>query len=76
MKEIYVLEHFDFSNEQMNRLKKLGNVHYFDKANEQQIDEAIDRADAILLDWIDPNPILEKMGGGALYAFLIQDMIG
>ena len=61
MKEIYILEHFDFTNEQMDLLKSLGNIHYFEKANEKEIAEAIKQADVILLDWIDPNPILEKM---------------
>ncbi|MBQ7467025.1 MAG: hypothetical protein IJS74_03010 [Clostridia bacterium] len=76
MREIYVLEHFDFSDEQLKRLKSLGNVHYYQKANEKEIGEAIKNADAILLDWIDPNPILEKLRGGYLYAFLTQGMIG
>lgn len=29
MKKIYVLEHFDFSESQMERLKSLGEVNYF-----------------------------------------------
>ena len=64
MKEIYILEHFDFNEDQMKRLKTLGNLHYFDRANEEQIAEAVEKADALLIDWIDPNPILEKLRGG------------
>ncbi|MBQ3502411.1 MAG: hypothetical protein IJA72_01990 [Clostridia bacterium] len=64
MKKIYILEHFDFSEEQMKRLKSLGDVIYFEKANQQEIDEAIKNADAILLDWLDPNPILAEMKEG------------
>ena len=64
MKKIYILEHFDFSAEQMKKMKALGEVKYFDKANQQQIDEAVEKADVILLDWIDPNPILAKMKKG------------
>ena len=64
MKKIYILEHFDFSAEQMKKMKALGEVRYFDKANQQQIDEAVEKADVILLDWIDPNPILAKMRKG------------
>ena len=64
MKKIYILEHFDFSDDQMKRLKQLGDVKYFDKANQQQIDDAVKNADAVLLDWIDPNPILAKMRKG------------
>ena len=64
MKEIYVLEHFDFDEEQMKTLKSLGNVHYFQKATKEQIDKAIANADAVLLDRIDPNPILKKMKKG------------
>jgi len=64
MKKIYVLEHFDFNNQQFERLKRLGHVKYYKKANKQEIDEAIENADAILLDWLDPNPILAKMREG------------
>lgn len=64
MKKIYILEHFDFTAEQIEKLNSLGNVKYFEKANEQQIEEAIENADAILLDWLDPNPILAKMRSG------------
>ena len=64
MKKIYVLEHFDFTDEQMENLQSLGEVKYYENANEQEIDEAIKNADAILLDWLDPNPILAKMRKG------------
>ena len=61
MRKIYVLEHFDFSDEQMRRLKSLGEVKYYEKANQLEIDEAINNADAILIDWLDPEPILANM---------------
>lgn len=64
MKEIYVLEHLDFTDEQFNRLKKLGNVHYFKYANEIEIAEAIQKADAILFDWIDPDKLLPNLRKG------------
>ena len=64
MKKIYILEHFDFDEMQLNRLKQLGEVHYFEKANESEQNEAIDNADAILLDWLDPNPVLANMRKG------------
>jgi len=40
MKKIYILEHFDFTNEQMSRLNSLGDVKYFEKANDKEIEEA------------------------------------
>lgn len=65
MKEIYVLEHFDFNSDQMSRLKALGNVHYCaGGASQYEIEDAINNADAILLDWIDPDQILPKMKSG------------
>ena len=64
MKKIYILEHFDFTKEQIERLKSIAEVKYYEQANEQQIEEAIENADAILLDWLDPNPILAKMKKG------------
>ncbi len=64
MRNIYVLEHFDFTDKQMERLQSLGEVKYYEKANDQEIAEAINKADAILLDWLDPNPILAGMRKG------------
>ena len=61
MKKIYVLEHFDFNETQWKRLQTLGEVKYYEKANGQEIDDAIENADAILIDWLNPDPILEKM---------------
>ena len=64
MRKIYILEHFDFNEEQFLKLKSLGQVKYFENASEKEINEAIQNADAILLDWLDPNPILAKMKKG------------
>ena len=64
MKNIYVLEKFDFDENQKQKLNSLGNVHYFDFANDEQIEEATKNADAILFDWIDPNKILPKLKNG------------
>ncbi len=64
MKKIYVLEKFDFSKEQLDRLKALGEVKFYQKANDDEQMQAVKDADAILLDWIDPNPILAKMKKG------------
>ncbi len=64
MKKIYVLEKFDFSDEQLKRLNSLGEVKYYNKANEREQNEAVLYADAILLDWLDPNPILANMKKG------------
>ncbi|MBQ7453034.1 MAG: hypothetical protein IJS68_02065 [Clostridia bacterium] len=64
MKAIYVLEHLDFDEEQMSKLNSLGRVHYFDYANDEQIKEAIEKADAILFDWIDPDKLLPNLRQG------------
>ena len=64
MRKIYILEHFDFTAEQMNRLKSLGEVVYYQKANGDEIKDAVNNADVILLDWLDPNPILANMKKG------------
>lgn len=63
---IHVLEHFDFTEEQLKRLNSLGNLKYFEKATEQQIHESAKVADVILIDWINPNTILPIMKKGAL----------
>jgi len=65
MKLIYILEKFNFTDAQHAKLKTLGNVQYFDKANQDQIDQAAKNADIILLDWIDPTNIITKMKPGS-----------
>lgn len=64
MKKIYILEHFDFTEEQRIKLNKLGEIHYYEKANNDQINEAIQNAKVILIDWLDPEPILDQMHSG------------
>lgn len=66
MKNIYILEHFDLSKEQLKELKKLGNVHYFQKAEQKYIDEAIEKADVILFDWLDPTDLMTKLHKGQM----------
>ena len=73
MNKIYILEHFDFSPEQFEEINALGKVKYFEKANQQEIDDAIQNADAILLDWLDPDPILAKIGG-AIHLFAVHGL--
>lgn len=73
MKKIYILEHFDFNEEQLKRLNALGEVHYFENATESEQKEAVNNADAILLDWLDPNPIL---GGGRKGQFICLPYTG
>lgn len=41
-----------------------GSTKYYEKASQSEIDEAIENADIILLDWLDPNPILARMKKG------------
>jgi len=72
MKKIYILEHFDFTTEQLNRLNSLGEIRYFEKATQDEIDDAINNADAILLDWLDPNPILSKMKKKSIYLLTLH----
>lgn len=42
MKKIYILEQFDFSNEQLEKLKSLGDVKLFKKASQKEINEAVE----------------------------------
>lgn len=64
MKDIFILEHFDFSDKQFEELKSLGNIHYYEKATDSEIKNAIESNGIILLDWIDPNDILKNMKPG------------
>ena len=66
MKKIYVLEKFDFSSEQLQRLRSLGEVKLYDMASAEQQMEAACNADAIMVDWIPPDPMLERMHKGQI----------
>ncbi len=65
MKKIYFLEHFGFSDKQMERLESLGEVKMFDNASNKEIAEAEKKADVIVVDWIDPTDIITKMKKGS-----------
>ena len=65
MKKIYILEQFDFSNEQLEKLKSLGDVKLFKKASQKEITEAVANADVVMLDWLDPTNIITKMKKGS-----------
>lgn len=64
-KNIYILEKFDFSDKQIDRLKKLGNVKFYDKAQQSDIEEAANKADVVMVDWIDPTDLITKMKKGS-----------
>ena len=65
MKKIYFLEYFNFSDKQLERLNKLGEVKMLDNASKKEIAEAEKKADVIVVDWIDPTDIIVKMKKGS-----------
>ena len=58
-----------FVKSSIDKLKSLGNVHFYEKANEKDVEEAQNNADVIMLDWIDPTNIITKMKKGSFVCF-------
>ncbi len=65
MKKIYIMEHFDFSEEQLEELNSLGEVKMFENATKKDIAEAEKKADVVLVDWLDPTEMITKMKKGS-----------
>lgn len=59
---IVVVEKIEMTNNQIKRLKKLGNVTFYDDLPEpEEALKRLKRADIAIIDWADINPVLDKL---------------
>lgn len=71
--KITILEHVPFSNEQKNRLSKIGDVSYFEYGEDIPLDTAIKKtkdSDVVVVNWIDPSPFILSLKKPSLVALM------
>lgn len=70
MKKIAVMEKVNFNQEQVARLRNLGQVDFYDNLTDSQVNQIAPQYDATVVNWIDPTPYLLDMRPGSLVALL------
>ena len=68
--KIAILEKTNFTQSQIDRLRKLGKVDCFDALTQEQANKIAPQYDAVVVNWLDPTPFLTKMHKGSLVALL------
>lgn len=70
MKKIVILEKIEITEEQKERLNKLGNIITYDNSTLEECRNRVKDADVVVIDWIDPSGFLENMKRGSLLALM------
>jgi lactate dehydrogenase-like 2-hydroxyacid dehydrogenase len=64
------MEKTNFNQEQISRLKSLGEVSFFDYLPDEEADNIASQYDVVVVNWIDPTSFLLKMPPQSLVALL------
>lgn len=64
------MEKVNFNNEQIGKLKRLGDVDFYENLNENDAKEIGPQYDVVIVNWLDPTPFLMDMKKGSLVALL------
>ena len=70
MNKIAVLEKVNFNKEQVERLRNLGQVDFYDNLTDSQVNQIAPQYDVTVVNWIDPTSYLLNMQSGSLVALL------
>jgi phosphoglycerate dehydrogenase-like enzyme len=70
MKKIAVMEKVNFNQEQIARLKKLGQVDFYENLPETEVNRIAPQYDVTIVNWVDPTPYLLDLHSGSLVALL------
>jgi glycerate dehydrogenase len=70
MNKIAVMEKVNFNQEQIARLKKLGQVDFHENLPEAEINRIAPQYDVTIVNWVDPTPYLLDLHSGSLVALL------
>ena len=70
MKKIAVLEKTNFSQAQIERLKALGQVDFYENLSDAEANRLGPQYDVTVVNWVDPTPYLLQMQPGSLVELL------
>ncbi|MCI8291556.1 MAG: hypothetical protein HFJ97_02725 [Eubacterium sp.] len=68
--KIAILEKTNFNKEQIEKLKKVGEVDFYDNLSQEQANVLAPQYDIVVVNWLDPTPFLLNMKQGSLVALL------
>jgi phosphoglycerate dehydrogenase-like enzyme len=68
--KIVVLEKIEMTEEEMERIKQIGDVDWYENSSEEECKERIRGADVVVIDWIDPSPFILSMKPNSLLALM------
>lgn len=67
---IAILEKTNFTNEQINKLKNIGTVDFYDSLTQEAANRIAVQYDIVVVNWLDPTPFLLNMKPGSLVSLL------
>ena len=67
---IAVLEKTNFTKTQIDKLKSVGKVDFFDGLTQEEANKIAVDYDAVVVNWLDPNPFILNMKSGSLVSLL------
>jgi len=70
MKKIAIMEKTNFSQEQISRLKTLGEVTFYENLSDEEANKIAPQNDVVVVNWLDPTPFLLEMHPQSLVALL------
>lgn len=70
MAKIVLLEKVEMTEGQRKRLQSLGTVEFYDSSSEQEAAQRVAGADAVVVDWVEPNTFLDAMKSPSLLALM------
>jgi glycerate dehydrogenase len=70
MKKIAIMEKTNFNQEQVSRLKSLGEVVFYENLSDEEAKSIAPQYDVVVVNWLDPTPFLLEMRPQSLVALL------
>jgi len=70
MKKIAIMEKTSFNQEQISRLKSLGEVTFYENLSDEEANRIAPQYDVVVVNWLDPTPFLLEMRSQSLVALL------
>ncbi len=67
---IGILEKTNFNEEQINLLRSLGKVDFYDGLSQEEANKIAIQYDIVVVNWLDPTPFIMNMKSGSLVALL------
>lgn len=68
--KIGILERTNFSEEQISKLRKVGELDFYDGLSQDEANKIAIKYDVVIVNWLDPTPFIMDMKPGSLIALL------